>query len=108
MQYHGGTNFGKSASSYVTTSYYDQAPLDEYGQLFLLSYLHVHGLSSKRKLIFHLHTTHAAGLIWLPTWGHLRELHAVIKLCQEALLWGRYTYYSLAKLQEVRLLPSDK
>nr|XP_018676451.1 PREDICTED: beta-galactosidase 7 isoform X1 [Musa acuminata subsp. malaccensis] len=75
--YHGGTNFGKSASSYVTTSYYDQAPLDEYG------------------------------LIWLPTWGHLRELHAVIKLCQEALLWGRYTYYSLAKLQEAHLFRTN-
>ncbi|CAL9207658.1 unnamed protein product [Musa hybrid cultivar] len=75
--YHGGTNFGKSASSYVTTSYYDQAPLDEYG------------------------------LIWLPTWGHLRELHAVIKLCQEALLWGRYTCYSLAKLQEAHLFRTN-
>ncbi|GJN14478.1 hypothetical protein PR202_gb01313 [Eleusine coracana subsp. coracana] len=29
--YHGGTNFGRFASSYVTTSYYDGAPLDEYG-----------------------------------------------------------------------------
>lgn len=34
-QYHGGTNFGRSASSFVTTSYYDHAPLDEYG-IFLL------------------------------------------------------------------------
>lgn len=33
MQYHGGTNFGRFASSYVTTSYYDGAPLDEYGNL---------------------------------------------------------------------------
>jgi hypothetical protein len=32
MQFHGGTNFGGSASSYVTTSYYDGAPLDEYGK----------------------------------------------------------------------------
>jgi len=31
-QYHGGTNFGRSASSYVTTNYYDGAPLDEYGK----------------------------------------------------------------------------
>ncbi|BAH93163.1 Os05g0428100 [Oryza sativa Japonica Group] len=28
--YHGGTNFGRFAASYVTTSYYDGAPLDEY------------------------------------------------------------------------------
>lgn len=33
-QYHGGTNFGRFASSYVTTSYYDGAPLDEYGKYF--------------------------------------------------------------------------
>jgi Glycosyl hydrolases family 35 len=33
MQYHGGTNFGRSASPYVTTSYYDMAPLDEYGKI---------------------------------------------------------------------------
>lgn len=30
-QYHGGTNFGRVASSYVITGYYDHAPLDEYG-----------------------------------------------------------------------------
>ncbi len=35
MQYHGGTNFGRFAASYVTTSYYDGAPLDEYGKSFL-------------------------------------------------------------------------
>ncbi|XP_021900430.1 beta-galactosidase 6 isoform X2 [Carica papaya] len=28
--YHGGTNFGRSGAAYVITSYYDQAPLDEY------------------------------------------------------------------------------
>jgi len=32
MQYHGGTNFGRTASAYVITSYYDQAPIDEYGE----------------------------------------------------------------------------
>ncbi|XP_021896415.1 beta-galactosidase 16-like isoform X3 [Carica papaya] len=29
--YHGGTNFGRRAAAYMVTSYYDQAPLDEYG-----------------------------------------------------------------------------
>ncbi|KAK4859616.1 hypothetical protein QYF36_008711 [Acer negundo] len=28
--YHGGTNFGRTGSAYVTTAYYDEAPLDEY------------------------------------------------------------------------------
>lgn len=31
MQYHGGTNLGRTGAAYVTTSYYDQSPLDEYG-----------------------------------------------------------------------------
>ncbi|XP_042397256.1 beta-galactosidase 7-like [Zingiber officinale] len=75
--YHGGTNFGKSASSFVTTNYYDQAPLDEYG------------------------------LIWMPTWGHLRELHAVIKQSQEALLWGMYTNSSLGQQQEAHVFETD-
>lgn len=33
MKYHGGTNFGRTASAYVITGYYDQAPIDEYGRL---------------------------------------------------------------------------
>lgn len=32
-QYHGGTNFGRSAAEFMITGYYDQAPLDEYGKL---------------------------------------------------------------------------
>jgi len=39
MQYHGGTNFDRIASAFVTTSYYDEAPLDEYG--VFLSFLHL-------------------------------------------------------------------
>jgi hypothetical protein len=31
MQYHGGTNFDRLASAFITTAYYDEAPLDEYG-----------------------------------------------------------------------------
>ncbi|KAM0860765.1 hypothetical protein ACQ4PT_046326 [Festuca glaucescens] len=68
--YHGGTNFGRFASSYVTTSYYDGAPLDEYG------------------------------LIWRPTWGHLRELHAAVKLSSEPLMSGRYSNISLGQEQQ--------
>ncbi|KAJ8769849.1 hypothetical protein K2173_008931 [Erythroxylum novogranatense] len=56
--YHGGTNFGRTASAFVTTSYYDQAPIDEYG------------------------------LIRQPKWGHLKELHTAIKKCQVSLLSG--------------------
>lgn len=34
MQYHGGTNFDRLASAFITTAYYDEAPLDEYGMIF--------------------------------------------------------------------------
>ncbi|TVU19483.1 hypothetical protein EJB05_35634, partial [Eragrostis curvula] len=69
--YHGGTNFGRFASSYVTTSYYDGAPLDEYG------------------------------LIWQPTWAHLRELHAAVKQSSEPLLLGTYSNFTLGQEQEI-------
>ncbi|XP_050233727.1 beta-galactosidase 6-like [Mercurialis annua] len=68
--YHGGTNFGRTAAAYVITSYYDQAPLDEYG------------------------------LIRQPKWGHLKELHAIIKSCSKALLQGVQTNFSLGPLQQ--------
>ncbi|KAF8719687.1 hypothetical protein HU200_024431 [Digitaria exilis] len=75
--YHGGTNFGRFASSYVTTSYYDGAPLDEYG------------------------------LIWQPTWGHLRELHAAVKQSSEPLLFGTYSNFSLGEEQEAHIFETE-
>lgn len=30
--YYGGTSFGRTTSSFVTTRYYDEAPLDEFGK----------------------------------------------------------------------------
>ncbi|XAR72703.1 Beta-galactosidase [Bertholletia excelsa] len=56
--YFGGTNFGRTASSFVTTRYYDEAPLDEFGL--------------KRE----------------PKFSHLRDLHRALKLTKKALLWG--------------------
>ncbi|OVA11464.1 Glycoside hydrolase [Macleaya cordata] len=48
--YHGGTNFGRtSGGPYIVTSYDYNAPLDEYGNLNQ------------------------------PKWGHLKQLHAVLK-----------------------------
>ncbi|CAL4953450.1 unnamed protein product [Urochloa decumbens] len=75
--YHGGTNFGRFASSYVTTSYYDGAPLDEYG------------------------------LIWQPTWAHLRELHAAVKQSAEPLLWGTYSNHSFGQQQEGHVFATE-
>ncbi|KAG9145199.1 hypothetical protein Leryth_008984 [Lithospermum erythrorhizon] len=69
--YHGGTNFGRTTSSFVKTSYYDEAPLDEYG------------------------------LIRQPKWGHLKDLHAAVKLCSETLLEGTQVNISFSSpLQE--------
>lgn len=56
--YYGGTNYGRTASSFTTTRYYDEAPLDEYG------------------------------LQREPKWGHLRDLHRALRLSKKALLWG--------------------
>ncbi|XP_021300055.1 beta-galactosidase 16-like [Herrania umbratica] len=67
--YHGGTNFGRTTSSYVTTSYYDEGPLDEYG------------------------------LIRQPKWGHLKELHAAIKSCSNPILFGTQLMFSLGERQ---------
>ncbi|XP_073315759.1 beta-galactosidase 16-like [Primulina huaijiensis] len=69
--YHGGTNFGRTAAGFVITSYYDQAPLDEYG------------------------------LVRQPKWGHLKELHAAAKLCSHTLLYGSQSNFTLGgELQE--------
>lgn len=55
--YHGGTNFERTTGGpFIATSYDYDAPLDEYGQL--------------RQ----------------PKWGHLRDLHKAIKLCEAALV----------------------
>ncbi|PKA64759.1 Beta-galactosidase 16 [Apostasia shenzhenica] len=75
--YHGGTNFGRSTSSYIVTAYYDQAPLDEYG------------------------------LIWQPKWAHLRDLHAAVKLNSEPLLKGKYTNALVGRTQEAHVFQMD-
>ncbi|KAL3641243.1 Beta-galactosidase 16 [Castilleja foliolosa] len=76
--YHGGTNFGRTSSSFALTSYYDQAPLDEYG------------------------------LINQPKWGHLKELHAAVKLCMQTLLYGRQNIISLGAQQQAYVYYGDK
>ncbi|XP_076889209.1 beta-galactosidase-like isoform X2 [Bidens hawaiensis] len=63
--YHGGTNFGRTAGGlFITTSYDYDAPIDEYG------------------------------LLNEPKWGHLRDLHAAIKLIEPALVsaYPKVTY----------------
>ncbi|KAL0460685.1 UNVERIFIED_CONTAM: Beta-galactosidase 8 [Sesamum latifolium] len=56
-QYHGGTNFGRtSGGPFITTSYDYDSPIDEYG------------------------------LLRQPKWGHLKDVHKAIKLCEAALV----------------------
>ncbi|PON79885.1 Glycoside hydrolase [Trema orientale] len=64
--YHGGTNFGRTAGGpFITTSYDYEAPIDEYG------------------------------LPRLPKWGHLKELHKAIKLCEHVMLNSKPVNISL-------------
>ncbi|WCJ39872.1 beta-galactosidase 11 [Euphorbia peplus] len=71
--YHGGTNFERTAASFVTTRYYDEAPLDEFG------------------------------LVREPKYGHLRDLHNAIKLSKKALLFGSPVTEKLGPDQEARV-----
>ncbi|KAK6141946.1 hypothetical protein DH2020_024319 [Rehmannia glutinosa] len=55
--YHGGTNFGRtSGGPFITTSYDYDAPIDEYG------------------------------LVRQPKWGHLKDVHKAVKLCEESMV----------------------
>ncbi|KAJ8451967.1 hypothetical protein Cgig2_007450 [Carnegiea gigantea] len=72
--YHGGTNFGRTAGGpFITTSYDYDAPLDEYG------------------------------LIRQPKYGHLKELHKAIKLCEPALVSADPVITSLGPLQQAHV-----
>ncbi|CAF2145200.1 unnamed protein product [Brassica rapa] len=75
--YHGGTNFGRTSSSYFITGYYDQAPLDEYG------------------------------LLRQPKYGHLKELHAAIKSSANPLLNGKQTVLSLGPMQQAYVFEDE-
>ncbi|PQQ21373.1 hypothetical protein Pyn_17960 [Prunus yedoensis var. nudiflora] len=69
--YHGGTNFGRTAGGpFIATSYDYDAPLDEYG------------------------------LLRQPKWGHLKDLHRAIKLCEPALVSADPTVTPLGTYQE--------
>ncbi|RWW08330.1 hypothetical protein GW17_00028244 [Ensete ventricosum] len=76
--YHGGTNFGRTAGGpFITTSYDYDAPIDEYG------------------------------LIREPKYGHLKELHKAIKLCEQALVSADPTVTSLGSLQQAHVFSSE-
>ncbi|CAH8271756.1 unnamed protein product [Arabidopsis lyrata] len=64
--YHGGTNFGRVAGGpYITTSYDYHAPIDEFGNLNQ------------------------------PKWGHLKQLHRVLKSMEKSLTYGNISRIDL-------------
>ncbi|KAM7482640.1 hypothetical protein LguiB_007223 [Lonicera macranthoides] len=76
--YHGGTNFGRTAGGpFITTSYDYDAPIDEYG------------------------------LIRQPKYGHLKELHKAIKLCEPALVSADPYLTTLGSYEEAYIFSSD-
>ncbi|KAL5973631.1 hypothetical protein ACLOJK_030285 [Asimina triloba] len=77
--YHGGTNFGRTAGGpFIATSYDYDAPIDEYG------------------------------LIRQPKWGHLKDLHRAIKMCESALVSADATVTSLGDYQESHVFESNQ
>ncbi|KAF5205967.1 Beta-galactosidase [Thalictrum thalictroides] len=75
--YHGGTNFGRTAGGpFVTTTYDNDAPIDEYG------------------------------LIRQPKYGHLKDLHTAIKLCEGSLISADPVATSLGNLQQANVFSS--
>ncbi|XP_061345601.1 beta-galactosidase 3-like [Gastrolobium bilobum] len=76
--YHGGTNFGRTAGGpFITTSYDYDAPLDEYG------------------------------LIRQPKYGHLKELHKAIKMCERALVSTDPVVTSLGSFQQAHVYSTE-
>ncbi|KAK1289663.1 Beta-galactosidase 8 [Acorus calamus] len=76
--YHGGTNFGRtSGGPFIATSYDYNAPIDEYG------------------------------IVRQPKWGHLRDLHKSIKLCEGALIATDPTFTSLGSNLEAHVYKSQ-
>ncbi|CAN8325974.1 unnamed protein product [Cochlearia groenlandica] len=74
--YHGGTNFDRTAGEFIATSYDYDAPLDEYG------------------------------LPREPKYSHLKMLHKVIKLCEQALISSDDIVTSLGDKQEAHVFKS--
>ncbi|KAG5062218.1 hypothetical protein JHK85_003401 [Glycine max] len=76
--YHGGTNFGRTAGGpFIATSYDYDAPLDEYG------------------------------LIRQPKYGHLKELHRAIKMCERALVSTDPIVTSLGEFQQAHVYTTE-
>lgn len=65
----------------MLTSYDYDAPIDEYGTTF--KHTKNFTLHGKERVFFN--GIGCAGLIRQPKWGHMKDLHAAIMLCEPAL-----------------------
>lgn len=56
LQYHGGTNFGRTAGGpFITTSYDYDAPIDEYGECMLNFNFQKERSKHMPSLVFYIH-----------------------------------------------------
>lgn len=100
FQFHGGTNFGRTAGGpFITTSYDYDAPIDEYGEQIWRCYLLKFSILLKCGDVTHL--DYIIGLIRQPKFGHLKRLHDAVKLCEKALLTAEPYNLSLGTYQKV-------
>lgn len=120
-QYHGGTNFGRTAGGpFIATSYDYDAPIDEFGMQWLLpSLTNLNSHRLPRDICRKVHSVvftclsstpgisggvYIAGLLRQPKWGHLRNLHRAIKQAEPALVSGDPTIRSIGNYEKVKLL----
>ena len=84
LQYHGGTNFDRTAGGpYITTSYDYDAPLDEYGKFKVYSYLKIF-----QNFLILLTWENLLGNLNQPKYGHLKQLHDVLHSMERTLTYG--------------------
>ncbi|KAF2301046.1 hypothetical protein GH714_019578 [Hevea brasiliensis] len=119
--YHGGTNFGRTAGgpslpqvmimmlqlmnmihtekSWGAIPDCCQEPSSTYVELVLLALHHEARGSSTANVL-------ASGLLRQPKWGHLKDLHRAIKLCEPALVSGDPAVIPLGNYQEAHVFKS--
>ena len=110
-QYHGGTNFGRTAGGpFITTSYDYDAPIDEYGTMILtLSLCNPQWCVSF--FTFNLNWflfLHNAGLVQEPKYSHLKQLHQAIKQCESALVSSEPKVTKLGNYEEAHVFSAGK
>jgi len=96
MQYHGGTNFGRTAGGpFIATSYDYDAPIDEFGMQWLpsLTNLNSHRLSS-RDICWEVYSVVLPVCSHELGWADLKSLGCTFQVClgnQNGVTWGTCT-----------------